>query len=351
MADRKAYAPPVPETPPYVSPEELAAAARPATGTLDRRGGAIRMENIPAAAPTASQGDVRKTEPVEPGAPAAPVAAPTFPGLPGLPTGASAAAPGGDITPYESTPPTSRFDKDIEFTHTLSRMLGMAGLGEKAGGMRDLNSKLQAARIDDVGASAQRAFLAGDVTKGIDMFNHVVPNGQKITGYRRNQDGSVTMQMADGRTENRTPSEIADTLTTFRNPEIMGAMMKDRAKTLAATNQKLAIAAYKGSIDLYKAITMGKISHANAVDLERVKAQYGADRITVGMDGTPWIAQRGGGVMSLKQGKNPLTGKSEWQQDQIIEPQGMSGDAAAPASSGTTVDQNKVPLAVATPYR
>lgn len=350
MADRKAYTPPAPAEPPYVSPEELAAAARPATGTLDRRGGAIRMENIPAPAPAASQGDVRKTEPVEPGAPIAPVSAATVPGLPGMRMGAPSAAPGGDITPYESTSPTSRYDKDIEFTHTLSRMLGMAGLGEKASGMRDLNMKLQAARIDDVGADAQRAFLAGDVTKGIDMFNHVVPNGQKITGYRRNQDGSIAMQMADGRVENRTPSEIADTLTTFRNPEVMSAMMKDRAKTLAVTNQKIALAAYKGSMDLYTAIAKGKINHQNAMELERLKAQLGADHITVGMDGTPWIAQRGGGVMSLKQGKNPLTGKPEWQQDQIIDQQGMGSDAAA-LSSGTSIDQTKVPLAVAAPYR
>lgn len=350
MAERKAYAPPVPETPPYVSPEEIAAASRPATGTLDRRGGAIRIENIPAApVPSASQADVRKAEPAEAAA-ATPAAPSTFPGLPGLPTGAPAAAPGGDITPYESTSPSSRYDKDIEFTHTLSRMLGMAGLGEKASGMRDLNMKLQAARIDDVGANAQRAFLAGDITKGIDMFNHVVPNGQKITGYRRNQDGSVALQMADGRVENRSPSEIADTLTTFRNPEVMGAMMKDRAKTLAVTNQKLALTAYKASMDLYTAIAKGKINHQNAMELEKLKAQLGADRITVGMDGTPWIAQRGGGVMSLKMGKNPLTGKPEWQQDQIIEQQGLGNDAAAP-TGGTSIDQTRVPLTVAAPYR
>lgn len=352
MADRKVYEPPpASEAPPYISPEELAAAARPASMVLDRRGGGPQLVDIPpgvpapAKAPPASQGDVRKVDnAIERTNPSA------FAGVvPGLPQGPAAPA-ASPFTTYDSTNPESRYDKDVELTHTLSRMLGMAGLGEKAAGMRDLHMKLQTARMDDLGEQAQRAFLVGDVTKGIDVFNHAVPNGQKITGYRKNADGTIAFQMADGRTETKTPSQLADTITSYRNPEVMSTMMRERSKMLAETSQKMALAQFQGSIDMQLAVGKGLISHQNAVDLERVKAQYGADRITVAMDGTPWIAMRGGGVASMKMGKD-LNGKPEWKVDQIIPQAQMGAQQQGAPVSGTRVDTSRVPLSVAPSYQ
>lgn len=118
---------------------------------------------------------------------------------------------------------------------------------------------------------------------------------------------------------------------------------------LAETNKDMMLKQFQGSIDMQLAMGKGLISGQNAQALERLKAQLGADRITVGMDGTPWIAMKGGGVATLKQGKD-LNGKPEWKIDQVI-PQTSMGAAAPAASAGTKVDPARIPLTVASQYQ
>lgn len=362
MADRKTYTPPPPPAPDDRTPEEIAAASRPAQMTLDRRGGAPQFESIPAPRVSASQRDVRLTEPVEPGAPAAPAPGAVTPGLPAggqtMPTG----APDGDIPAYTSKNPESMYDKDIEFTHTLSRMLGMAGLGDRAMNTRDLHMKLQAARIEDVGTQAQRAFLGGDVTKGIDMFNHVVPNGHQIVGYKDNGDGTFSFKMSNGQVDKRKASDITEALAAYTKPELIGAMMKDRAHTLAAFGKDAALAQLKGGIELNKELMVKQYGAQTAMALESWKAQFhNQPRLTSTMDGQVYAAFPGGTVHRVEM-KKGLDGKMRPELGPAMQGPPNGGGAvpmggAAPTGSGgvptqgTPIDQSRVNIPIAQQYR
>lgn len=299
MAERKFAVPEGVQAPAasYMEPpptaEEIAAASRPATMTLDRRGGSPQFQSMPAA-------------PQSPGAVAippypytdasqytdAPVPSPAPAGYaPGgdLPTGAPAPAES-PFTDYASVNPESRYDKDIEFTHTLSRMLGMAGLGDKASAARELHMKLQGARMDDIGAQAQRAFAAGDITKGIDMFNHAVPNDVKILAYRENKDGTITFKTAKGE-ETRSKASLADAITTYRNPELLHEMMKIKAKSAYDMQNDMAVAGYKGQLSMQEAVMKGMISRQSAQELERMKLSGAAPHVFQQIGGETYMTR------------------------------------------------------------
>jgi hypothetical protein len=202
-----------------------------------------------------------------------------------------------NFTPYASQNPTSMYDKDIEFTHTLSRMLGMAGLGDKAAGARDLHMKLQMGRMDEIGEQAQRAFIAGDITKGIDMFNHAVPNGQKIVGYHKAPDGKTfAFKMEDGTELRKTGEELAYSLTMFRKPETLAAMMTQRAKSLADLNKDMAVAGYKGQLSIQEAVVKGLITQAGQIGLEQLKQAGEKPTVFQQVGGKVFVTTAGGKV-------------------------------------------------------
>lgn len=305
--------------------------------------GAFQPDQAPTpAAPRAFQADVRKSEPPE----TAVAAATPRPVVPGLPAVAAAPATQGPLTPYESKNPESMYDKDIEFTHTLSRMLGMAGLGDKAMHARDLHMKLQSARIEDVGTQAQRAFLAGDVTKGIDMFNHVVPNGNKIVAYSQNPDGTFGFQLANGKMETRKGSDVSEALAAYTKPELIGAMMKDRAKTLAEFGKDAALAQLKGGMELTKELAVKQYGAQTAMALEQFKSTlHNQAHLTSTMDGQVYAAFPNGAIHRVEMKKNAMTNK--------IEPQlgpAMSGGQQQQPQQGTPVNAAAISIPLASQY-
>lgn len=243
------------------------------------------------------------------------------------------------FTPYESKNPTSTYDDDLELTHLLSRSFGMAGRGEKAMHMRDAHMAMQLARTGEIGQQAQRAFVAGDVTKAIDMFNHVVPNGAKIKGYARDpKTGDLQFQMADGTVEKKTSAQFADSLAAYQKPEIFGDLLKQRGKAMADTQREAYIANLKGSINMNQALAKGMIDRETGQQLEMLKSKLKGDSIHLDMAGNPWIAQPGGGIVTMKQEKSKVTGKMEWVPDQVIPQTVLGGPVTPGASSGTRVD-------------
>lgn len=202
-----------------------------------------------------------------------------------------------NFTPYVSQNPTSMHDKDIEFTHTLSRMLGMAGLGDKAAGVRDLHMKLQMGRMDEVGEQAQRAFVAGDVTKGIDMFNHAVPNGQKIVGYHKGADNKTyAFKLEDGTEMRKTADELMQAITVFRNPSTLASMMTNRAKSLADMNKDMAVAGYKGQMSLAQAIAGKLMDRESQQALEKLKQAGEKPTVFQQIGGKTYVTAAGGRV-------------------------------------------------------
>lgn len=250
--------------------------------------------------------------------------------------------------PYESKNPESMYDGDIEFTHTLSRMLGMAGLGDKAAATRDLHMKLQQGRMDEVGKEAQRAFVAGDVTKGIDMLNHMVPNGQKITSYRKNPDGSFAFQMQDGKVETRNAQQMVETLTMLRNPDMLGAMITMRAKTAAEAQGKVGLEMVKNQLNMQKALNQGLINGANQQALERLKQAGEKPSVFQQIGGETYVTTAGGKVFKEVMIMDPLTKKptKQFVPAQLPGMGTVNAGGAAPASQGLKIDQSAIPIAL-----
>jgi hypothetical protein len=246
----------------------------------------------------------------------------------------------GPFTDYASTNPTSMYDRDIEFTHTLSRMLGMAGLGEKAMGARDLHMKLQAQRVQDVGTNAQKSWLAGDITAGINMMNHMVPNGVQITGYRKNKDGTIALRMQDGSEVNRSPEEVTNALAAFSKPELIGTMMTKRAQSLAELGKEEYIARLKGNISLQQALMTKAVDHEYQKAIEEFKAKFGKTNIEFSPDMQRiFAASPDGSVIELIKGE-PLPGSKMPRLvpgPQIIPATTAGGQAQAPS-----VDQERI---------
>lgn len=240
------------------------------------------------------------------------------------------------FTAYASKNPTSSHDDDIEFTHVLSRLYGMAG-SSKALAMRDLNAKLQAERIREVGDNAQRTFVAGDVTPGIAMFNHMVPNGRKITGYRVNPDGTYAFQMEDGSTETRSKDQLAAQFATFTNPAMIGTMMQARAKSLADMQKEMGVAAVKHQFSLQEAMANGMIRHESAVALERLKQSGEKPTVYQQVGGDAYVTTAGGKV--FKEVVAPgMDGKPQktWVPAQL--PGAPTPTGAAPTQGGYAID-------------
>lgn len=271
----------------------------------------------------------------------------------GIPSSTPPAQPQNDVDDYMSSVPESRYDKDIKFTHTLSRMLGMAGLGDKAMNARELNMKLQAARMDDVGAEAQRAFVAGDVTKGIDMFNHMLPNGQKIVGYKKNPDGTFTFKNEKGEIKVQKAEEISETLTTMRNPELLGHMMKKRAEAMATFGKDAALARIKHAYSVDEMLMNKQLTHASAVAIKQLEAQMGKATLTADpMAPGEFTASFPGGIIqryktTQVQGKD---GKKYPDLVPVGQPQRNPVAGAAPAQAGTTLDTAQIPITINPAY-
>jgi hypothetical protein len=294
----------------------LAGPQPPDPALVDSLVGRIAAQPAPAAAAAAP--DTSLHTPYMPGeyapAPAKTVVAGSGP-TKGAPAAASVQETKQDtltFMPYASKNPESAYDRDIEFTHTLSRMLGMAGLGDKAVGVRDLHMKMQMARMDDIGQQAQRAFIAGDVTKGIDMFNHAVPNGQKIVAYSKGPDGKTySFKMEDGTEVSKTADELASTITMFRNPAMLATMMTNRAKALAEAQGRMGVEQFKGQMSLQQAIATKLLDQQGQIALERLKQAGEKPTVYQQVGGDVYISTAGGRVYKRVDGKdknnNPIT--------------------------------------------
>lgn len=238
------------------------------------------------------------------------------PGMSGSPKAAPVASykPEPDVTStftaYASKNPASAFDDDIRLMHNMARVYSLVpGFEQKAKMYRDTYSQLNGERIKEVSDNAQRAFAAGDITAGIDAFNHVVPNGRKITGYRQNPDKTYTFKFADGTEDTRSPEQVAGTIATMGNPGLVAAMMQTRAKAGAELGKDLAVAQVKHQYSLIQAQQQGLIDVQKSAYLEQLKAQLDPKgHVTVGMDGTPYINTRDG-VYKVEDRPNPLDPK------------------------------------------
>jgi hypothetical protein len=341
MAERKiATAEPVTPDLPYVSPEELAGAARPAVMTLDRRGGSPQFANMPT--PKPAIGQVPLPMPAIPGAPAE-MALPSSRGV-SPETAPPLASTGATTTPaaqaqvtfelYESKSPVSMYDDDVEFTHTLSRVLGIMGLPEESMDVRGLHLKLQAGRMDDVGAQAQRAFAAGDVTRVIDMVNHMVPNGKKITGYSKTPDKkSFAFQLQDGSTETKTLDEIAQSVTMMRDPNMFGAMMKTRATQMAEFEKERAMAGIKSGYSIQEALAKGFIDESKAMRLKELELANGKNTTHIDLTGRTVVDKANGqGTVEIKWKPSSVPGSKEMVPVEVplTQPTSQPGRSAAP---------------------
>lgn len=254
---------------------------------------------------------------------------------------------------YISNNPESQFDKDIEFTHTLSRALGMVGLGDKAMAARDSYMKLNAARIQDVGTQAQRAFVAGDVTKGIDMFNHMIPNGEKIVGYAKKPDGTYSFKMQDGTTVDRTPEQMQGQLAAMTNPAMIGAMMQKRAEIGATAAKEQQTAMLKGRIDFNKMVAEKQLSHESAAIIKQAEL----DGKQVGVHQPP-LGSTGGPVFTIgnKAYQEKMQPGLSGQPPRMVmtevplpaQPRALGGGAVQPASRGTMIDAARFAAALGT---
>lgn len=241
------------------------------------------------------------------------------------------------FTDYESTNPESPHDRDIRFAHTLSSMLMSVGLTDKAAGVRDLHEKLTHSRNDKIGEEAQRAFVAGDITKGIDMFNHAVPNGKKIVGYAAGADGKYTFKMADGSTETKSPDEFANALANFKDPSIHRALLIQRAKTVGEMQKDRHIAEFKGGMAFDLAVAKGLIDKDRVLAVEKFRAEHprGTGRFTVGVDGKILYAAPDGAGYEIKKVPSKLDPKKMVDEFVMITPPGTHApEAQKPAAAG-----------------
>lgn len=235
----------------------------------------------------------------------------------------------GPFTDFVSTNPESRYDDDIEFTHVLSRLYGMAGRADRSLAMRDMYQKLNEARIQDVGIQAQKALLAGDVTKLIAQFNHMVPNGRTVIGHRTEKDGSFSFKYADGAEETYDKDQLMRGAAMWSNPSLIGETMKARAKASAELQGNLVRDQLKAQYSLQQAVTERLISGQQAMELESWKAKlHPRAKITVDPAHGIVLADPSGEYV-VKQQKNPMSGQMEYVRQPIAGGQTTAGGAQA----------------------
>lgn len=224
----------------------------------------------------------------------------------------------GPMTAYQSTNPSSSYDDDIEFTHVLSRLYGMAGRGDKSMAMRDMYQRLNQARITEVGTNAQRAFIAGDITAGINMFNHMVPNGRQITGYRVNgagKDKTYSFQYADGAEETYNPEQLSTGLMAWSNPALIGEAFKARTKAVAEAtaglNKDVAVAQFKHGLKLDELLNQTRLDMSKQVALKQLDAQFRESKFTPlpDMSGVMMSTPQGDYKVTFRDEEDKLTGK------------------------------------------
>jgi len=229
------------------------------------RGGpapAIRNRN-----PT-SQRDVRMAENRMPGytppAPA-PVAAATDH------TSVAPATSESPFTMYQSQSMPSQYDEDIQFAHHVSRMAAMAGMGQESMAYLDLYFGMNNQRRNEVTQNAQKAFLGGDLTGFINVYNHEVPNNRKITGYRKNPDNTYALQYADGNSDTVTQAHITTALQAFNDPKLISVLLQNQAKQQGEIAGHQLKKLFDASVDIETAKAKGLIDYQKQAALEILK--------------------------------------------------------------------------------
>lgn len=180
------------------------------------------------------------------------------------------------FSPYKSTAPETDIDGQIRIAHDIANMAGMAGIPHEALRHTQIWKQLHDERTTRIGDEAIRALAMGDPTKAFAMYNHVVPNGREITGYRELPDKSgYEIQYADGKSHKATSSDIANALVQYKDPGFLGKMAFERAKKNSELQneamKQLMIGQRNASLEEQKA------RHTKA--LEEFKHQLGADEI------------------------------------------------------------------------
>lgn len=186
------------------------------------------LGDAPPAAPAAPS---NKT-PV-PSSTGSPAAAPP----PGAGTQPSAASPsGGLFTPLQTSSPASKYDADLRIAHDMSRLLGQMGLAQEAGAFRNQYYTLQAQRYGDVADTVSRQFgTSGDPSSFAAMYNHMVPNGKKLTGYRYDRATQRFIFQTESGEESPplSRSDILEATAAFKSPDLISKMMLLRQKAAA----------------------------------------------------------------------------------------------------------------------
>lgn len=254
-----------------------------------------------------------------------------------------------NVQDYQSSNPESMYDPDIRFTHTLSRMLGMAGLGDKAASVRALNMQMQMSRVQDLTTQAQRSLIAGDISKAIDVFNHAVPNGRQITGYAQNPDKTFLLRYSDGQTETRTAGEIAEGLTAFGDPKIMAQMILNRSKSLAELNKDLTVATVKGQMSYAQAMATAQVNAQSRMALARFNAEHGANNVKVDVAGKIVAVDDHMGNTFVPKIID-LNGKKEEVFVKLNLPKPSPGSSGMGGAVGTTVNPSAIALPIPSQY-
>lgn len=173
----------------------------------------------------------------------------------------------GTHTQYESSPIDSPFARDLKFSDMLSKAYGIVGLPKQAEEARALHAQLLMTDTAHKADVAARAFVAGDIKKTIDLFNHSSPDGNQITHYAKNPDGTYTFTSQDGTKQRMTEEQIGANLATFKDPNHLGKMMEARAKSV---------------FDTQKLVQTENMRQRGRIQLERIKSEHAAEQLLAG---------------------------------------------------------------------
>lgn len=129
-----------------------------------------------------------------------------------------------------STAPESDYDSDVRVARAMSHAL--AGIGDNVGAQeyRKIYHDAVAKRYASVAENAISTFAAtGDVQPAIALYNHMIPNGKKITRVGREGD-NLLFELSDGRQQMMTPSQLQQMLAQFQDPKTIATMFGKAAE-------------------------------------------------------------------------------------------------------------------------
>lgn len=231
-----------------------------------------------------------------------------------------------------STAPESDYDSDVRVARAMSHAL--AGIGDNVGAQeyRKIYHDAVAKRYASVAENAISTFAAtGDVQPAVALYNHMIPNGKKITRVGREGD-NLLFELSDGRQQMMTPSQLQQMLAQFQDPKTIATMFGKAAEGgINARNKSAELQQRFGYDAQLEALKAQYKVQGNLTEAQFKQAQADQSVKIQSLGGDRFVAIKGGNAYLYQ----PAQGDADLVGNDMTSTQLQIGQQPAPAGNLT----------------